>query len=121
VSIKQPGFWKPTISESFERDAEIVMLAGDAAETLKAILSGTIKLAITSPPYNLGKAYEKATALGKYMDEMTPILRELVRVLSPQPPSRALRWRTNDDRNTRRRQRDLGAFRVGIESDNEWR
>ncbi|MCG2682583.1 MAG: site-specific DNA-methyltransferase [Planctomycetales bacterium] len=43
-----------------------------------------MKLIITSPPYNLGKVYEKATALDKYLTELKPILDELIRVLSPE-------------------------------------
>jgi DNA modification methylase len=42
------------------------------------------KLIITSPPYNLGKVYEKATDLQKYLEALNPIVKELVRVLSPE-------------------------------------
>jgi len=42
-----------------------------------------MKLIITSPPYNLGKVYEKATELHRYLDTLNPIVDELIRVLSP--------------------------------------
>jgi DNA modification methylase len=42
----------------------------------------SLKLIITSPPYNIGKAYEKATRLEEYLDNLTPIVDELIRVLS---------------------------------------
>jgi DNA modification methylase len=42
-----------------------------------------MKLIITSPPYNLGKVYEKATELHRYLEALNPIVDELIRVLSP--------------------------------------
>jgi DNA modification methylase len=39
-------------------------------------------LIITSPPYNIGKAYEKATQLEKYLENLTPIVDQLIRVLA---------------------------------------
>lgn len=80
---KQGGLWKPTIADDFEPSAEAVFLSGDSARTLTTIPSQRIKLVITSPPYNLGKAYEKATALETYLAQLQPILSELVRVLAP--------------------------------------
>jgi adenine-specific DNA-methyltransferase len=38
---------------------------------------------ITSPPYNLGKEYETATEITEYLEALTPIINELVRVLAP--------------------------------------
>ena len=75
--------WKPTISEQFDPAADATILAGDAAETLKTIPTWAVKLAITSPPYNIGKAYEQATDLDEYLNNLTPIANELARVLAP--------------------------------------
>lgn len=83
ASGKQTLLWTPSVAESFDANAEIVLLTGDSAKTLRTLPDGLAKLIITSPPYNLGKAYERATALDKYLAELQPILRELVRVLSP--------------------------------------
>lgn len=71
------------VADYFDEHAEVVMLSGDSRETLKTLPDESIKLVITSPPYNLGKVYEKATALEKYLAELEPILKELIRVLSP--------------------------------------
>ncbi len=60
-----------------------VVFNGDAAELLRAIPSESIDLVITSPPYNIGKAYEQAASLGDYLDANTAICGELVRVLAP--------------------------------------
>ncbi len=59
-----------------------MVLAGDAAETLKSIPDESIQLIITSPPYNIGKAYEQATDLTSYLENLAPIVQQLIRVLS---------------------------------------
>jgi DNA modification methylase len=43
---------------------------------------GAVQLIVTSPPYNIGKAYEARTELSKYLDWLRPIIAELGRVLS---------------------------------------
>ncbi len=78
----QDGFWLPTIAASFDPEAEAVILEGDAAESLRAVPAGSLKLIITSPPYNIGKAYEKATELEEYLENLTPIVDQLIRVLA---------------------------------------
>lgn len=79
----QRALWGGRTASSFRDDEDAVILEGDARDTISAIPDGAIKLAITSPPYNLGKVYEKATELDCYLKELHPILKELVRVLSP--------------------------------------
>jgi adenine-specific DNA-methyltransferase len=51
---------------------------------LKTLPDGLVNLIVSSPPYNLGKDYENARALDEYLAALSPILDELVRVLSPQ-------------------------------------
>ena len=53
-----PLFGKADTYDKFDEKASSVILAGDSAETLKAVPDESIKLIITSPPYNLGKAYK---------------------------------------------------------------
>jgi DNA modification methylase len=72
----------PTIAHQFDKGAEVVLLEGDSAETLKDVPDETAKLIITSPPYNIGKAYETATHLTEYLDRLTPIVDQLIRVLA---------------------------------------
>lgn len=43
----------------------------------------TIQLIVTSPPYNLGKEYEKRLDLDKYLDQQAAVIRACFRVLSP--------------------------------------
>jgi DNA modification methylase len=75
--------WKPNVTDRFDPNAEAVILLGDAQETLKTVPDECVKLVITSPPYNIGKEYERATDLKQYLQLLNPIIDEVVRVLSP--------------------------------------
>lgn len=70
-------------SESYSETADIVFALGDSLEILSKCPDGFADLIITSPPYNIGKEYETQTSLDYYLERLTPILKELVRVLSP--------------------------------------
>ncbi|NWJ94785.1 MAG: site-specific DNA-methyltransferase [Chloroflexi bacterium] len=75
--------WTPEIAPSFDPNASIILAEGDCLETLQAMPPDFVKLIITSPPYNLGKAYEKSEAdLSTYLEALAPIVEQLVRVLS---------------------------------------
>lgn len=54
----------------------------DALSFLKTQPDNSIKLVITSPPYNIGKEYETKTSLQQYLEEMRPIVSEIYRVLT---------------------------------------
>ena len=54
----------------------------DALKYLKSLPDKSIKLVITSPPYNVGKEYETRTSLKKYLENLKPIIKEICRVLS---------------------------------------
>jgi DNA modification methylase len=67
----------------FQADADTILYQGDCLDGMRAIPDGAIKLIITSPPYNVGKAYENPAELDEYFKTLTPILEELIRVLAP--------------------------------------
>jgi adenine-specific DNA-methyltransferase len=77
-----PLFGDGRISERFDVEAQAVILEGDALDTLSTVPDEAINLIITSPPYNIGKAYESATDLEPYLAKLSPILDELVRILA---------------------------------------
>src|SRR5438876_1757237 len=58
------------------------IIHGDALEKLLKMDDGKFDLIITSPPYNIGKEYEKRQSIQKYLDWQKPILEQLERVLS---------------------------------------
>lgn len=78
-----PGFLETVIATQFDPTAETIILEGDSAETLKTLSDGSVKLIITPPPYNLGKAYEKTTGLSAYLENLAPVVDHLIRVLAP--------------------------------------
>ena len=54
----------------------------DALHFLKNQPDHSIRLVITSPPYNIGKEYETITSLSQYLDGLQPILEEFPRILT---------------------------------------
>ncbi|HUS73333.1 MAG TPA: site-specific DNA-methyltransferase [Sedimentisphaerales bacterium] len=74
----------PHIQSDFSEGGKIVLYSGDCLTALSAIPEKSIQLVITSPPYNVGKAYERSKKLNEYLKSIEPVLRELVRVLSLQ-------------------------------------
>ena len=56
---------------------------GDALEYLKSLPDGVVDLIVSSPPYNIGKEYEKRSSLDDYLKEQKKILSECVRLLKP--------------------------------------
>lgn len=77
--------FSPTLrlADHFDHNAHAVVALGDCLTSLRNTPDGWAKLIITSPPYNIGKAYEQRRELEHYIADMLPILDELVRVLSP--------------------------------------
>jgi adenine-specific DNA-methyltransferase len=71
----------PKIAGDFEPKADVVFYEGDCARLLREIPDGFVQLVVTSPPYNLGKIYEKKTSVDEYMDQQELIIAECVRVL----------------------------------------
>ena len=73
---------KPTkISSSYSEGKKIVLHRGDTYKFLKTLPDQLVTLAITSPPYNVGKAYEKKVNIGKYLKDQEKVIGELIRVL----------------------------------------
>lgn len=71
----------PKIAETYSPDEGIVLHLGDALDFLRTLPSEFVSLVITSPPYNLGKEYERKRALQIYLQEQVSVINELVRLL----------------------------------------
>lgn len=78
------SLWGDHVASSFDPDVDAVIAQGDCLKTLATLPNEFAKLIITSPPYNIGKSYEKATALNQYLDSLQPAIEQIVRVLSPE-------------------------------------
>lgn len=70
------------IASRFKPTAQAVVFEGDCREMLRQIPNGTIQLVVTSPPYNLGKEYERRLHLDDYLAQQREVITECVRVLS---------------------------------------
>lgn len=60
---------------------DYVIQQGDSLVELKKLTDSTFKLIVSSPPYNIGKAYEKQVGLDDYLAWQTDIIQELVRLV----------------------------------------
>jgi adenine-specific DNA-methyltransferase len=69
--------------ESFELGYDVVLACNDVLEFLKSM---TIKpkLIVTSPPYNIGKAYEERVEFQKYLAWQKEVVEKCVEILDPQ-------------------------------------
>ncbi len=72
-----------TISSEFRNDADIVLYNGDVNDFINTIPTASVKLIITSPPYNLGKEYEDKVSIDKYLEMQQETIENLYRVLRP--------------------------------------
>ncbi len=71
------------ISGKFSPEERIVVHYGDCLELLNEIPDRSIQLIVTSPPYNLGKEYERKLKLEHYLEQQSKVIKECVRALAP--------------------------------------
>ncbi len=74
---------KYKIAGSFDLSERAVVYPGDCLDLLKKVPSESLQLIVTSPPYNIGKEYEKRTHLDVYLRQQAKVIEECVRALSP--------------------------------------
>ncbi len=72
-----------TITSSFNQKADAVIYKGDCLKLIEQIPDEYVQLVVTSPPYNLGKEYEKHLILDEYVEQQKRVIKECVRVLNP--------------------------------------
>jgi adenine-specific DNA-methyltransferase len=60
-----------------------VVYPGPCQFLLASIPDDTIQLVFTSPPYNIGKPYERRRALADYVEDQTKVIRQVARVIKP--------------------------------------
>ena len=70
------------ISTSYGEEEKIVLHHGDCLDLLSQIPDGKIQLIVTSPPYNIGKEYEKKLNPDGYLKQQKSVIEECERVLS---------------------------------------
>lgn len=70
------------IAPNFDVNEHAVLYHGNCLDMLRAMPDKSIQLIVTSPPYNMGKEYEKKTNLNEYIAQQAQIINECVRVLT---------------------------------------
>jgi adenine-specific DNA-methyltransferase len=73
---------KWSIATKYNPEAVATLYAGDRLDLLSQIPKESAKLIVTSPPYNIGKRYEKRTTLEKYLEEQKRTLSSAAKALS---------------------------------------
>ena len=73
----------PRIRRRYSVFNDATLFNGDCLALLKMIPPETAQLVITSPPYNIGKAYEKSLTLDDYLKKQCAVIEECVRILKP--------------------------------------
>ncbi len=71
------------IKRSYSSEAKVVLYHGSCLDLLQQIPNGAAALVVTSPPYNIGKAYERKIKLETYLKQQAQVIKECVRILSP--------------------------------------
>ena len=66
----------------FKPNERIALHHGSCLDLLNDIPDKSIQLIVTSPPYNIGKEYEKRIKIDAYIHQQAEVIRECVRVLS---------------------------------------
>lgn len=71
-----------SITDIYSENKDLILGLNDSLEFLKTVPSNSVKLVVTSPPYNIGKVYEEKVKLEEYLDYQGKIAKECVRILS---------------------------------------
>ena len=70
------------IPDKYSAKAEAIINNGSCYDFIKTIPDKTATLVVTSPPYNIGKKYEKKSSLSEYYKKQEEIIDECVRILA---------------------------------------
>lgn len=73
---------KIKISYKPSEGADVVLYHGDRLNLMRQLSDKSVKLVVTSPPYNIGKEYEKRKDLNSYLADQEETIKEAVRILS---------------------------------------
>jgi adenine-specific DNA-methyltransferase len=66
-----------------ERDGKAEISCEHNLKFMRRLPDESIDLIVTSPPYNIGKSYEKRSSLEKYVEDQAACIAEAVRLLAP--------------------------------------
>jgi adenine-specific DNA-methyltransferase len=64
-------------------DKRATLACADNLTFIRSLKAGSMNLIVTSPPYNIGKSYERRTPLDGYVNDQAQVISECVRLLHP--------------------------------------
>ena len=70
-----------------------ILTCQDNLDFMRDLAGGSMQLIVTSPPYNIGKRYEKRSPFEVYLDSQAAVIAECVRLLDP---SGSLCWQVGN-------------------------
>ncbi len=70
------------VDDHYVEDGNVVLYNGEVKDFIKTIPNNKVKLIITSPPYNVGKEYEKRESLKDYLKVQECVIKSFVDILS---------------------------------------
>ncbi len=70
-----------SIGQEYSPGQDVTLFPGDCRVMLGQIPDGQAQLVVTSPPYNIGKEYEKRVDLDDYVAQQAEVISQCVRVL----------------------------------------
>ena len=73
---------RPWFAEKYSQEAIVTICEGDRLDLLRTIPPGEARLVVTSPPYNIGKRYERRVDLSDYLREQRATIEECHRILA---------------------------------------
>ncbi len=90
MMVKTPFIIKPNHNQlplqlapvlRLQADRDVVIRCQENLDFMREMADGSVKLIVTSPPYNIGKAYEKRSLLDRYIEEQKKVIAECFRLL----------------------------------------
>jgi adenine-specific DNA-methyltransferase len=70
------------VKDHYSSEAEVTLFTGDCIDFLAEIPDESVRLIVTSPPYNIGKRYEKKRTLDDYLQEQERVIGRCVEILA---------------------------------------
>lgn len=81
------------IGGKYKKENDATLFVGDCMDLLEQMPDNSVQLVVTSPPYNIGKEYEKRQKLQNYLNFQKQVIRECFRVLKPEG---SICWQTGN-------------------------
>lgn len=64
----------------FDPAADVTLYLGRCQDLMASMSDSSAQLVVTSPPYNIGKEYERRTSLARYIEDQRAVITEAARV-----------------------------------------